>query len=491
VTIGLRETCKIHKLPFYGKLLLLALFVKPKRFTIECHTSSGRWKSTQHFLRAFCPPNGFHGGMTIWVLALVLLASLAALGYRQGAIRVGFSFAGIVIAALLAAPLGKCLKPLMLHIGIHNPTFIWMLAPLEAFVLVLILFKIAGAAVHRRTELHYRYNRYDADNLQFVLWERLIRRLGLCLGVLNGTAYFVLLCFVLFNFSYWTVQITPSDAETRTVRLINLLGRDLEGTGMDKAARAVATLPADYYKLADLAGLLRQNPQLSGLLARYPAFLSLAECNEFQQLAQDSAFTNAWQARAPIGQLLSAPQVKAILQNNGFVNIVWENLQTNIDDLMTYLKTGQSPKYDSQRILGYWGFNTATTAAMLPIAQPKISPAEIRFARLWMTNYAQTTLIFSPDHQVFLHNLPHLTARGSGDTATLHLWPVIVHVLRSGSLPDMGIATLTGQWEYADGSCKLIFDSNGMPDAFNVLLKDSRLTVTTADGDSLIFDREE
>ena len=135
--------------------------------------------------------------MTIWILALVLLASLAALGYRQGAIRVVFSFAGIVVAGLLAAPVGKHFKPLMTHVGIHNPVLVWMLGPLEAFVLVLILFKIAGSVAHHRTEMHYKYH---ADELKFVLWERLNRRLGLCLGVLNGTAYFVLICFVAFQF---------------------------------------------------------------------------------------------------------------------------------------------------------------------------------------------------------------------------------------------------------------------------------------------------
>jgi hypothetical protein len=259
---------------------------------------------------------------------------------------------------------------------------------------------------------------------------------------------------------------------------------------MDKAARAIATLPEDYYKLADLAGLLRQNPQLSGRLVRYPAFLSLAERNEFQQLAQDGTFTNAWQKCAPLGQVLNEPQVKAILRNNGFINIVWDNLQTNLDDLMIYLKTGQSPKYDPERILGCWDFNTFTTAAMLPIAQPKISPAEMRCARLWMNNYLQTTLIVSPDHQAFLHNLPHLKSPAVGETATLHLWPIIVYALRSGSLPDTETSTLTGQWEDAGGGCKLFFTNNGNSDALKVQIKNDRLTVTTADGDTLIFDRE-
>ena len=426
--------------------------------------------------------------MTIWILALVLLASLAALGYRQGAIRVLFSFVGIVFAGLLAAPLGEHFRPLMPHLGIHNPALIWMLGPLEAFVLVLILFKIAGSFVHHKTEMHYKYH---TDELKFALWERLNRRLGPCLGVLNGTAYFVLICFVLFNFSYSTVQIASSDTQTWATRLINRLGRDLESTGMDKAARAVATLPESYYQTADLAGLLCQNPQLGDRLARYPAFLSLLERDDLKQLAQDSTFTSAFQGGVPIGQLLNDSQVKAILQNNGLINTVWEILQTNMDDLMVYLKTGRSPKYDSENILGYWGFNTATTVALVPIAQPKIPPAQMMFARLWMTNYAQTTLIVASDHQAFLHNLPRLKSSSVGETATLHLWPIIVYGLRSGSLPDTEPSTLTGQWESTDGDYKLSFTNSVKPDSLNAQIKGDRLTLTTSDGDTLVFDREE
>jgi uncharacterized membrane protein required for colicin V production len=430
----------------------------------------------------------FIGGVTIWILALVLLASLAALGYRQGAIRVVFSFAGIVFAGLLAAPLGEHFKPLMPHAGIHNPMLIWILGPLEAFVLVLILFKIAGSVVHRQTELHYKY---QADDLKFALWERLNRRLGLCLGVLNGAAYFVLICFALFNFSYGTVQIASSDSQTWSTRLINKFGHDLESTGMNKAARAVATLPESYYKTADLAGLLCQNPQLGDRFVRYPAFLSLLERDDLKQLAQDSTFTSAFQGGAPMGQLFDDPQIKAILQNNDLIHTVWENLQTNMDDLVGYLKTGQSSKYDSEKMLGFWDFNPVTTAALLPIAQPKISPAQMMFARLWMTNYLQTVLVVVPDHQVFLHNLPRLKSSPVGETATLHLWPIIIYGIRSGSLPNTEASTLPGQWESADGGYKLSFTNNGKTDSLEVQIINDRLTMTTSDGDAMVFDREQ
>ena len=56
--------------------------------------------------------------MIFWLLALVLLASLAGLGYRQGAIRMAFSSVGILLGALLAGPLGKLLKPLLIGLGL-------------------------------------------------------------------------------------------------------------------------------------------------------------------------------------------------------------------------------------------------------------------------------------------------------------------------------------------------------------------------------------
>ena len=63
----------------------------------------------------------------IWLLALLLLASLAGMGYRQGAIRVGISLIGILLGALLAPPLGHLLRPALMAVGLKNPILIWVL----------------------------------------------------------------------------------------------------------------------------------------------------------------------------------------------------------------------------------------------------------------------------------------------------------------------------------------------------------------------------
>src|ERR1017187_2587652 len=231
--------------------------------------------------------------MIIWILALVLLASLAALGYRQGAIRVACSFLGIVIGALLAVPLGHKLAPLLPKIGLKNPALLWLLPPLIVYVVILTLFKIAGAVTHKKVEVFYRYK---AGDLRRSLWERLIHRLGLCLGLANGTAYLSLICFVIYALGYWTVQLESPDANAKLVEIFNRISKDLQSTGMAKVAGVISDLPPAYYEAADIAGLIYQNPQLvQRRLSHYPALLSLEERPDFQAIANDTALAELWQ----------------------------------------------------------------------------------------------------------------------------------------------------------------------------------------------------
>jgi len=398
--------------------------------------------------------------MTIWILALVLLAAGAGLGLRQGAIRTGISFIGIVAAASCAGLLGKVLKPLFPHVGIQNPTLIWLLAPLEAFVLILIIFKITAYLVHRKVNLYYKY---QAGDLRLALWERLNSRLGLCVGLLNGTAYLVLLSFVIYNFSYWTVQIAPSGNEARMTRVINQLGHDLESTGLAAAARSFAPLPDTYYKVADLAGLVCQNPQLSSRLASYPPLLSIAERDDMQQLAQDNDLTSAWKQGAPMGQILDDPKVKALLQDRDLTDSIWEILRANLDDLPVYLKTGKSPKYDPEKILGQWDFNVNVSIGMLLVIRPNIKSTEIKAIRAsWSDAYAKTVFVAAADHQAYLKNMPTFTGPGMYQTAT---WK--------------------GQWENNGTNYQLSLNGKSMTGATDGL----RLTIKSGT-ESWVFDRE-
>ena len=406
--------------------------------------------------------------MTIWILVFIFLGASAGLNLRLGVIRATFSFVGILVAMLFAGLLGRLLKPLLPHIKIENPTLIWLLAPFVGFVIILVLFKIAGFFIQWKVDLFYKYK---AGDLRLALWNRLNSRLGLCVGFFNGTAYLILISFVIYNFSYWSTQIASSSNETKVMRLINQMGRDLATTGLAKTGRSVFVMPDMYYKLADLAGLLRQNPQLNDRLETYPAFLSLAERDDFKQLGQDNNFQSAWKNRAPITQLLNNPQVKTMLKNNDLTATILGIVQTDWDDLNGYLKTGKSPKYDPIKILGRWDFNVRVTITLFRQARPNIQPNAMRAARAWMTEaYADTTFMAGADGQAFLKNLPHLKTQPD-------------------QLPVTEKATWKGQWKNNGTNYDLSLDSSGQSKLMTARTDGQRLTLQSG-SDSFVFDRE-
>ena len=346
----------------------------------------------------------FNGVMTIWILALILMASAAGLGHRQGAIRAAFSLVGILAAMLLAEPIGHLLQPLLPHAGISNPLLAWVLAPVTGFILVSIAFKIAGEVLHRKIDIFYKYH---AGDLRQALWERINARLGLCLGIVNGALYFVLICFVMFNLAYWTTQMSPADKQPPLIKFVNLLGSDLQSTGMAKAAGAVKKLPEMYYKLADLSGLVLQTPQAGPRLAKYPALTSLWERDDMQAMMQSPTLTNAVNNGASLGEIMKDPAVQAFFANKELTDMVWGILQTNIDDLSAYIETGKSAKFDREKILGSWIFNAGVTAAWMHESRPLMTVNETRIARAALTKaYSQMQLLFTGDNKLFIKNLP-------------------------------------------------------------------------------------
>ena len=94
------------------------------------------------------------------------------------------------------------------------------------------------------------------------------------------------------------------------------MGRDLQDTGLIRVARAIDPMPEIYFKTADLAGLVYQNPQLLDRISAYPAFLSLAERDDFKKLGQNADFQAAWKNRIrPSASCGTTRRPNAIRQN--------------------------------------------------------------------------------------------------------------------------------------------------------------------------------
>ncbi len=358
----------------------------------------------------------FNDGMSIWILAVVVMILTALAGWRLGAIRAAISFVGILFAALLAVPVGKMVHPLLPHLGAGNPIYAWALAPIVGFILVSIVFKVIGQPVHNRVEHYYKYN---AGDLRLALYTRLNSRLGICIGLLNGALYFVLLTFLIFNLTYWTTQVAVAPKQPLAIRLANQLGHDLQSTRLTRTAGAVGKLPPDYYQFADLAGFLMQNPQVGPRLAEYPGLTSLWERDDFQTLVTDATLTNALANGATLGELLNDASVRAFLENKEQTKLVTGILQTNLDDLTEYLKTGQSAKYAGEKIIGHWDFNPAVTFAWLRQSRGKMPASEMRAARAWMLQaYAQTRILVCGDNLLFVRRLPRIKTVAGQPPAT-------------------------------------------------------------------------
>jgi len=403
----------------------------------------------------------------IWILAILIMGSVSLAGWRQGAIRAAFSFVGIIFAALLAVPLGHLFGPLLPHLSIRNPVMVWALAPVAGFCVASIPLKVAAHYVHQRVEHFYKYN---ASELRQAIWTRLNARLGICVGLMNGAAYFVLISFFIFNFAYFTTQFSANaENQPLLVRLVNNLGEglDVKGTGFSRTSRAVGTLPALDYQLEDLAGLLMHNKELGPRLAKYPPLISWWQRDDMQPLVTDGVLTNALASGASLGDIVHSSGIQSLLANKDLTGQVLAFVTTNFDDLTNYLQTGKSLKYSGEKIMGNWNFNALVTLAWLRQDQPKIAPRDMAAIRaLWAQAYAQTTLLLTVDNQVFVRNWPKFVSQGqqlfqpvstkgdwsrNGDNFTLHF-------TLDGEEKYVSAATDGIRLAIKDGRNQLIFD---------------------------------
>ncbi len=405
--------------------------------------------------------------MTIWLLTLLLLAGFGYAGHAQGAIRGGITFLGIFLAAMLAVLVGKIFGPILGIFGVKNPIWLWIMPPFLGFLLIMILIHVGAHFVHQKVDVYYKYK---AGDLRLALWERLNARVGICLGLLNGVAYLVLLAFVIHAFSYWTVQLSSSEEDPKSVRLLNKLGRDLESTKMNRVAKAIDPFDKTFYDTADLAGLLFQNSLLEARFLRYPGFLSLGERQEFQALGSDNGFAEMRLRGTPIREVLEQPSAKAIFENPDLLREIWATVKPDLGDLRNFLETGKSAKYDGEKLLGRWHFNPS--GSLLAYRRTRnVSRQEAAQIRAWLEErFGKAIIVAAPDKNVYLRNFAELK----------------MQVAQPGSSE---VRNLKGTWK-ADGLEDYVFELEGgtivQPAKF-----EGRHLILPGDGITIAFVKED
>ena len=407
--------------------------------------------------------------MTIWLITLLLLPSIAAIGYQQGAIRAGISFFGIVFGVMLAALAGKIFNPLLGLFGVTSPIMFWALPPILGFLLVLTLVKVAGFMVHQKVDVHYKYK---AGDLRLSLWERLNARLGACLGLLNGVAYIVVFSMCIHAVSYWTVQLASSEGDSKSMRLVNKLGRDLQSTGMARVGRAASSISDTYYDTADIAGLIFQNSLLEARLIRYPGLLSLGERPEFQTLGQDSTFAEMRVKGGSLGEVLQNPSAKAIFDNGELIRLTLSTLKPDLKDIGYFLTNGvsQNPSY-SDPILGRWRFDSSGTMLAYRRVKPNIVGGEATRIRAWMQErFAKCVVVAAPDK-------------------TLSIKSFAPGKLLPGFPSAAELKNLKGEWR-PDGTTGYEFTLEGGTDIRKAKFEGNRLMIQ-GEGAAIAFTKED
>jgi hypothetical protein len=399
--------------------------------------------------------------MTIWLLAVLLLASGAGLGYRQGAIRVACSFIGILVGAVLAAPLGGLAGRLFRLFGLKDPLLLWLLGPVLVFLIISAIFKSLALMAHQKVDVYYKYK---AGDLRLALWERVNARIGLCLGLLNGAAYLALICFMIYLVSYGTFQVASSDQDPAWMRFLNRMGQDLQNTGFVKVARALDSVPSVKYQMADFGALLYRNPLAEARISSYPGFLALGETQEFQTLGSDRGFTDAWQKQEPIMTLLATPSLQAIRNNPDLLKTIWDTAEPDLKDVGEYLRTGHSAKYDPIKILGRWKFDVNAAVRARRRARPNMTSKEAQAERQFIgAVFGRALVVAMPNNQVVLKNIPGLK-------------------LPANAAPG-NLQTLPGQWKEAGNSYQLSVSGQDVP----ATVEGDRLTIK-GEGMDLVFD---
>lgn len=391
--------------------------------------------------------------MTIWLLAIILMVALAALGLRQGVIRVSCSFLGIVIGGLLASPLGHLIRPLLVLAGIKHPVWLAFLPAAIGFLIVLTIFKAAGFALHNKVKMHFKYR----NEVQATMWERLDHRLGACVGLFNGAAYFVLVCAAVYLLSYWTYQMATPDSDPKTVRFINQLGLDMQRSGMNRVAVSIDKMPPAYYEAADTVGLIYHNPLLQARLSRYPAILGLSQRPEFQDLASDQAFSEMLVDQKPLLDIIKYPKVQAIIDSPDLVKTITNALLPNLSDLTNFLATDASQVFTSP-ILGRWDFDVNETMALFRKMDPKMSATEaLRLRSFYQDRAAKTTFVAVPDNIAVLKDYPHVTP---------------------GKPPTIELQSYDGHWDDATGTYQVTLSINGKDEQLTGEIHNDRLALS-------------
>jgi hypothetical protein len=335
--------------------------------------------------------------MTFWILTLVLFGFFGSVGSQQGGIRMSISMFGVVLGAFLSMRLDHHLYPVLNAVGVPNLIWKTLAAPLVVFVVIATVFLVTAQFVHQKVEFHFKWK---ADDENRYAWERLSAKLGICVGTLMAAVHLVLIGSGI-NYAGYCVRVMRSPGEKSTA--VNLLVKahgDLISTGIGRMAARYDPAPPVMYDIADIVGMVYQNPSLWNRLAEYPGLLSMGQRAEIDTAKKDPAFAGMLTNQAPILDIINHPSTQTILNSQEVMN---ELRAVSAKDLENFLKTGKSSQFADEKLLGCWLPDIHGTLMELRRSDPARTLPTINLLRTLMAGvFDDLVLLVASDKQTYL-----------------------------------------------------------------------------------------
>ncbi len=352
----------------------------------------------------------------VWLIAIVCLGLVGLAGYYSGPIRAGFSLLGLFFGVVLAGPLSPLTKHLLPLLGLVHPLWQFFVPQALAFLIVLIIFLIAGSVLHRKLSVHFKYK---VDEKKLISWERLYSRLGFCVGLLNGAVYFFLLMLPIYIGGYFTAEAAAEGNNPPSAQFLTKTRAELHDQKLDRLLAAYDPTPPQIYQASDIADLVLHNPLLKSRISHYPPFLTLGQRPQFQALANDVQLLEMMDRQASLSEILKYPPVQAIVTNADLTGQIYGILGNDLNDLQEYLNTGKSPKFDEETILGVWTIDPQASLAQERKRHPGLTPRQL--GKLKQEMYPvimDLSLTATTDNQMILKkhsaNSPNATVVAAG-----------------------------------------------------------------------------
>jgi len=338
--------------------------------------------------------------------------------------------------------------------------------------------------VHRKVDYHYRYNRADAER---AVWEVMHRRIGACVGALNGAVYFIAFALIVAVFGYFTIQTGAANSDSKVLSFLGKSAEDLQSTGMDKAVAPFNPASEKYFEFSDTAGLLFHNRSLVDRLYNYPVFAAMAEEPTYKELGKDRELQQMIKGQASLNEILANPKVAEVVSNSDVATRV---LDLDFKDLRQYLETGKSEKYAQEKILGRWAYDELSTLQLSKKLKPDVT------ASVWFRMKNELTQRFdNSEFTAFYDNKAKLVLATNMDGKASPLQAVPVRTTRPGATPGappvaITVTNFVPQWFITNATYSAVGKWSGTAPNYFVSLGNKNGTATAEgklQGDQLAF----